>query len=103
MSTASLLVCTLEIYLCYSLLLFTTRKVILHISWSSLLWFAIFRVSGSLVTTACPQIADGGGGLQIRRVAEKMLYNQSQTAGRERFSFIQTNSNIICSVRRKFQ
>jgi hypothetical protein len=31
---------------------------------------------------ACPQVADGGAGLQIRRVAANILNKQSQTAGK---------------------
>jgi hypothetical protein len=37
-------------------------------------------LSGSLVTTARPQVADGGDGLQIWRVAANILNKQSRTA-----------------------
>jgi hypothetical protein len=35
---------------------------------------------------ACPQVADGGNGLQIWRVATNILNKQSRTADKERFS-----------------
>jgi hypothetical protein len=42
----------------------------------------LFMSCGSLMNTtwACPQVAGGGDGLQIRRVVASMLNKQSRTA-----------------------
>jgi hypothetical protein len=43
-------------------------------------------LGGSPVTMACPQVADGGDGLQILRVAANILNKQSGTADKGWFS-----------------